>query len=100
MSAVINFMRRCETMARKGDELRDAFDKAVQELVDRHGVKLATGHLSNIWQIAVDGKWVNDSCGHPIFDDLARLEDACEAGRRVGPSNMEYYEPTTGDIKS
>jgi hypothetical protein len=74
----------------------DLYVKAVQALVNKHRVHLATGHLSDTWQVkTLRGKHWRDDMDepkHPIFADLEQLDKvAIQIG--IGPTNMERYTP-------
>lgn len=87
------------------------YAKIIQGLVDKHQVILATGQMSDTWQVSTDGgkTWMDefyeprdpadrdegeplDPPRHPIFDTLRKLE---EIGRDygIGPTNLEMFRP-------
>lgn len=70
------------------------YRQAVQFLVDKHNVELATGHLSDTWQIKIEGEWTceYDAENHPFFKALKKL-DGVAVELRLGPSNMERFNP-------
>lgn len=77
-------------------EAVNSYAVAVQSIADRHRVHIATGHMSDMWQVrAFRGrKWMSqlDDVDHPAFDEL-RLIDAIGEKAGIGPCNLERYAP-------
>lgn len=69
---------------------------AVQELVNKHRVHLATGGYSDLWQVKFrTGKiWRGefDKPIHPIFKELREL-DKIGSDLRIGPTNLMRFFP-------
>lgn len=74
---------------------------AVQDLVNKYQVELATGQMSDAWQVKVKrserfqtehAMATNQRKPHRIFEDLKAL-DAVAIEMGIGPTNMEYYAP-------
>lgn len=72
------------------------YRNAIQYLVNKHKVELATGQLSDTWQIQIEGQWTAqyESDDHPFFKAL-NLLDAVASDLRLGPSNMERFSPVS-----
>lgn len=77
-------------------EVEDIFDKEIQSIADRHGVVIATGHMSDVWQVKKPGavKWLSEFHDkHPALDDLRALEK-CAMEARVGPTSNMFFRPS------
>lgn len=72
-----------------------AYIKCIQELVDKRQMILATGQLSDMWQLSKDGGKHFDYPEHIDKRFAKALEriDAVAQEIRVGPSNMEMFKP-------
>lgn len=74
--------------------------REVQRIADRHGVEIATGHMSDMWQVRdrnpEDRRWVRERYAerqpHPALTELVNLCERVE-DFRIGPANMEYFKP-------
>jgi len=79
------------------DEIHNEWLKSVQAIADRFQVEIATGHLSDTWQVN-SGLGKNDF--RALYDDetneaLLALQELDEQTQDygVGPSNMERFKP-------
>ena len=111
MRAETRYKRKLKLLQDTSDQAGVLYEEAVQELVDKHQVMLATGIMSDFWQVSTDGgkSWQcetytprdaskldegeePDPPRHPILDDLQRLDKLGE-DFGFGPSNMAMYKP-------
>ncbi len=77
------------------EEAWGVYNAEVQTIANKHGVQIATGHMSDFWQVKRPRarKWINELYDeHPAFDDL-RVLDAIAVELRIGPSNMMMFNP-------
>lgn len=72
-----------------------AYIAAVQAIANHYRVTIATGQMSDIWQIKnpKTNEWLCEGeSKHPALKALEKLDlTAREIG--IGPTNMERYEP-------
>lgn len=76
-------------------EACEVYNAEVQAIANKHGVKIATGHMSDVWQVKKPRarKWLHEwHDKHPALDDLKAL-DAIALEIRIGPTNMMLFEP-------
>lgn len=77
-------------------EAQEVFTAEVQAIANKHGVHIATGHMSDYWKVKKlrGRKWLQERCNdkHPALDDLRALEKVAE-DLRIGPSNMMAVSP-------
>lgn len=76
--------------------LHEEWVKSVQAIADKFQVEIATGHMSDVWQVSEPGsdKWLREVYDeHPALDALAALDKATQ-DYGIGPSNMERFKPT------
>lgn len=77
-------------------EAQEVFTAEVQAIANKHGVHIATGHMSDYWQVKKlrGRKWLHERCNdkHPALDELLALEKVAE-DLRIGPSNMMAVSP-------
>lgn len=96
------FRFRCSALAKDVADARQVYVMAVQALVNKHGVSLATGRMSDTWQICLPGypSWISELDGednHPIFKELKEL-DGVGSEFGIGPTNLEAYRPYKPEI--
>lgn len=76
-------------------EAQEVFTAEVQAIANKHGVQIATGGMSDYWQVKKPRgrKWLHELHDkHPALDDLRALEKVA-SDLRIGPSNMMSVEP-------
>ncbi len=91
-SALQAMLERVEKIT---EEAWGVYNAEVQTIANKHGVQIATGHMSDFWQVKRPRarKWINELYDeHPAFDDL-RVLDAIAVELRIGPSNMMMFNP-------
>jgi hypothetical protein len=81
------------------EEAWDVYEAEIQGIANNHGVQIATGHMSDFWQVKRPRarKWLNELYDeHPAFDALRAL-DAVAIELHIGPSNMMMFNPLPND---
>jgi len=84
------------------EKLREVYYLGVQQIANQYKVHIATGHMSDTWQIRpyrgrsgfyTESRWQaeKDEDGHPAFDDLNELDEMFEDWVSCG--NMEMFHP-------
>lgn len=85
------------------EEAIDRYDDAIQKLCNKHRVMLATGHISDMWQVKKPRSKVRkdymDKPVHPIFAELNAL-DAMVADIGLGPTNMMLFKPNASNERT
>lgn len=83
-----------------------AWIEEVQAIADRHNVEIATGQMSDLWQVRKMGTkhWTSEfdvsrrRCERAALGELTQL-DKQTRDFGVGPSNMERFTPSTKKVK-
>lgn len=73
--------------------------QCVQLIANKYGVTLATGNVSNEWQIVrtgAQGNLIAADDAHPAFDELVVLGRVLQAAGINVPSNRCWFEPKGG----
>lgn len=90
--AMRDMVARHEKLIEKAQEV---FAAEVQAIANKHGVHIATGHMSDYWQVKKlrGRRWLHEMHdAHPALDELRALEKVAE-DLRIGPSNMMAVSP-------
>lgn len=94
-------MKTLENTLKEADKNRDRIHaewlKSVQAIADKYQIEIATGHLSDAWQVNTglgkdDFRALYDDKENPALLELEEL-DAKTQDYGVGPSNMERFKP-------
>lgn len=95
LTPVQEFAREAAQIQSAIEHAEVLYRQAVQFLVNKHHVELATGQLSDTWQIKIKDCWTDEyeAEKHPFFKALALL-DGVASELRLGPSNMERFNPS------
>jgi len=78
------------------------YEAEVQRIANKYGVEIATGQMSDVWQVKKPRarKWLSEMWDkHPALDDLKAL-DAIASEIRIGPGNMMHFRPVPGRKKA